>query len=162
MGPYCEIAKYKRGHMDRILKILILGWLSMSAALAQLPTATLLGQVKDASGGAVAGAKVTARNTDTGQTRNGVTGEDGAYRLDALPVGKYEISAEKPRPPHRDNRAEEHWLRLSSQATGSVFYRLQRRTSCSCGSDTKCTAKVVPPEFRQPVAKLLHLVEADR
>ena len=77
------------------MKILILGWLSMSVALAQLPTATILGQVKDTSGAVVAGAKVTARNTDTGQTRTTVTGEDGSYRLDALPVGNYEITAEK-------------------------------------------------------------------
>ena len=29
------------------------------------------------------------------QTRTAVTGDDGAYRLDALPVGNYEITAEK-------------------------------------------------------------------
>ena len=68
---------------------------SCQLSLAQLPTATILGQVKDASGAVVAGAKVTARNTDTGQTRTAVTGDDGAYRLDALPVGNYEITAEK-------------------------------------------------------------------
>ena len=67
----------------------------MSVVLAQLPTGTILGQVKDASGAVVAGAKVTARDTDTGQTRTAVTGDDGAYRLDALPVGNYEITAEK-------------------------------------------------------------------
>ena len=55
----------------------------------------ILGQVKDASGAVVAGAKITARNTDTGQTRTAVSGDDGSYRLDALPVGNYEITAEK-------------------------------------------------------------------
>jgi hypothetical protein len=50
--------------------------------------------VRNASGAVVAGAKVTARDTDTGQTRAAVTGEDGEYRLDALPVGNYELTAE--------------------------------------------------------------------
>jgi hypothetical protein len=35
------------------------------------------------------GAEVTARNVDTGLTRTVITGEDGAYRLEFLPVGAY-------------------------------------------------------------------------
>ena len=81
--------------MNRIALTVILGLLSVSVTLAQLPTATILGAVKDSSGAVVAGAKVTARNTDTSQTRTAVTGQDGSYRLDALPVGNYEITAEK-------------------------------------------------------------------
>jgi len=53
----------------RISLTVIFVLLGMSVALAQLPTATILGQVKDSSEAAVAGAKVTVRNTDTGQTR---------------------------------------------------------------------------------------------
>ena len=81
--------------MNRIAMPVILVLTSVSVLFAQLPTATILGQVKDASGAVVAGAKVTARNTDTGQTRTTITGDDGSYRLDALPVGNYEISTEK-------------------------------------------------------------------
>src|SRR5450759_4202804 len=40
---------------------------------AQLPTATLLGVVKDTSGASVAGATVTIRNTDIGSIRTVTT-----------------------------------------------------------------------------------------
>src|SRR6202161_3473091 len=82
--------------MKRISILIVLGVLfGMSAVWAQLPTATILGLVRDSSGALVAGTKITARNTDTSQTRTAVSGDDGAYRLDALPVGSYEITAEK-------------------------------------------------------------------
>jgi outer membrane receptor protein involved in Fe transport len=66
-----------------------------SPAFAQLPTGTILGTVKDTSGGVVAGASVTVQSTETGFTRALTTGEDGAYRFAALPVGHYEVRAGK-------------------------------------------------------------------
>ncbi len=66
-----------------------------SALLAQLPTGTILGVVKDSSGAVIPGANVTVRNTDTAQTRTLVSEADGSYRAPALPVGNYEIRAEK-------------------------------------------------------------------
>src|SRR3990167_11060770 len=65
-----------------------------SAAWAQLPTATILGVVKDSSGAVVPEAKMTARSTETGQTRTTVSGGDGAYRFPGLPVGGWEIWTE--------------------------------------------------------------------
>jgi hypothetical protein len=62
---------------------------------AQLPSGTILGVVKDASGSLVAGATVTVRNIDTGQVRTVTTDRDGAYRVSALPVGRYEVRAEQ-------------------------------------------------------------------
>lgn len=61
------------------------------AAFAQVTTATIVGAVTDPSGSAVPGAQVTARNVDTGLTRTVTSGEQGAYRLEFLPVGKYDI-----------------------------------------------------------------------
>jgi len=63
--------------------------------LAQLPTGTILGVVKDSSGGTVAGASVTVTNADTGVTRTGTTGDDGAYRFPALAVGNYQVQVMK-------------------------------------------------------------------
>ncbi|MBI2818574.1 MAG: TonB-dependent receptor [Acidobacteria bacterium] len=63
----------------------------ISAVLAQLPTATILGVVRDSSGAVVPGATVTASNTQTGQVRTAVSGGNGSYRLAALPVGNYEV-----------------------------------------------------------------------
>jgi outer membrane receptor protein involved in Fe transport len=61
------------------------------AASAQVTTATVVGTISDPGGSAVVGAEVIARNVDTGLTRSVRSGDDGAYRLEFLPVGKYEI-----------------------------------------------------------------------
>ncbi len=68
--------------------------LSMPMMQAQLSTGSILGVVKDSSGAVVPGAKITARETDTGQTRTDMTGSDGAYRLDTMAVGNYSITVE--------------------------------------------------------------------
>ncbi len=75
-----------------VVCLLLMGAFSVSA---QLPTGTILGTVKDATGGTVAGAAVTVTNTDTNLVRTGTTGDDGAYRLPALPVGNYEVKVLK-------------------------------------------------------------------
>ena len=50
---------------------IIFYFLLAPAAPAQLPTATILGVVKDASGAVIPEAKLTARSVDTGQVRPG-------------------------------------------------------------------------------------------
>src|SRR5450759_2457191 len=82
-----------RMHWIAVLCLLLVG---ASAAIAQLPTATLLGVVKDASGAIVPDASLTVHNIETGQTRATVSANDGSYRLPGLPVGSYEIRAEHP------------------------------------------------------------------
>ncbi len=64
-----------------------------ATAFAQLPTATILGVVKDSTGAVVPGVTLTARNTDTAQSRTTVSGGDGSFRFSALPVGTYEMRA---------------------------------------------------------------------
>ena len=66
-----------------------------TVAVAQLPTATILGTVRDSTGAVVPDATVTGRNTETGLTRTGQSGADGSYRFAALPVGTYEIRVEQ-------------------------------------------------------------------
>ena len=63
-------------------------------AVAQNPTATISGVVKDSTGAVVPGASLTVTNTDTGLTRSGPSGPDGSYKFPALPVGHYEVRAE--------------------------------------------------------------------
>src|SRR6218665_1609533 len=62
-------------------------------ASAQVSTASLSGQVTSADGAAAAGAPVTARSTATNQTVRAVAGSDGAYVLNGLRPGQYEVSA---------------------------------------------------------------------
>jgi hypothetical protein len=58
-------------------------------------TANLTGQVLDPAGAAVQGAKVSARNADTGLVRETVSDEAGRYQIRQLPLGPYEIRASK-------------------------------------------------------------------
>src|ERR1700676_5035101 len=77
------------------VRILCVVFLCATLTLAQLPTGTILGVVKDTSGAVVPTATVTIRNTETSQTRTVTTGDDGAFRVPALPVGNYTIRIEK-------------------------------------------------------------------
>jgi len=81
--------------VHRVIGVLLfLALLGIVPAYAQAPTGTILGSVKDASGGLIAGATVTALNMETGLSRSVPTGEDGSYRFDALPVGRYSLKIE--------------------------------------------------------------------
>jgi hypothetical protein len=62
---------------------------------AQENTATISGQTIDSSGAAIPGTRVSARNVQTGLERQTQTTETGDYTLPLLPVGTYDISAEK-------------------------------------------------------------------
>jgi hypothetical protein len=83
--------KYWAGKLLALVFVLLV----VRAAKAQLPTATILGVVKDATGAVVPGANLTAKNTETGATRTSLTAADGSYRFSALPVGNYEVRAEQ-------------------------------------------------------------------
>ena len=53
---------------------------------AQTTTATIRGTVKDASGSVVPGATITAHNLENNLLRTRVSGGDGTYSFDNLPV----------------------------------------------------------------------------
>lgn len=60
-------------------------------SFGQSTTATIIGTVSDPLGAQIPAATVTARNRDTGLTRTVVSGEDGFYRVEFLPIGNYEV-----------------------------------------------------------------------
>lgn len=68
-------------------------WLAPAAALGQTTTGTILGEVKDSSGGSMPGVTVTAVNQANGLTREAVTDELGNYRFSAMPAGLYTVKA---------------------------------------------------------------------
>ncbi|MBC7899789.1 MAG: carboxypeptidase regulatory-like domain-containing protein [Saprospiraceae bacterium] len=82
--------------VEKFLLLVIITLLGAGAALAQAQAtaADLTGTVVDPNGAVVAGATVTAKNNGTGITRSVTTGNDGTYRLIALPPGEYEIASE--------------------------------------------------------------------
>jgi hypothetical protein len=57
-------------------------------------TATLVGNVADATGALVPAAKVTLTNVDTGFVSNGTTNAEGSYYIPYLAVGNYQLSVE--------------------------------------------------------------------
>jgi len=63
-------------------------------AFAQQTTGNINGRILDDQGAAVPGVTVTARNPETGFVRTGVSDGEGIYRLTALPVGTYDVTAE--------------------------------------------------------------------
>src|SRR2546427_1319789 len=54
-------------------------------------TGALTGTVTDASGGVIPGVAVSLSSTDTNQTRDTITREDGSYRFALLPPGTYGV-----------------------------------------------------------------------
>ena len=79
-----------------ILIALALLLLMPGSLLAQSYRGSIRGHVVDPSGGVMAGAKVTAKNSATGLTRETVTGGDGGYVLAELAAGRYVVMAQAP------------------------------------------------------------------
>src|SRR5256884_3302224 len=59
-------------------------------------SAAISGFVRDSTGAVIPGTTVTAKHTETGLTRTVQTSEEGSYTMPSLPVGSYEVTAEKP------------------------------------------------------------------
>src|SRR5262245_40173713 len=68
--------------------------LSCASVFAQQTTGSITGRVVDQQGAAVPGATVTAKSSQTGFTRTETSDAEGLYRLNALPVGAYDVTAE--------------------------------------------------------------------
>lgn len=67
----------------------------MATAQSSRVGASLEGTISDSTEAVIPRALVTVRNTLTNQSRNAVTDDRGAFRLEALSVGSYEISVEQ-------------------------------------------------------------------
>ena len=67
-----------------------------AAAAAQTATGTILGEVKDSTGGALPGATITAANQANGAARQTVADALGNYRFTALTPGLYTITVTMP------------------------------------------------------------------
>jgi hypothetical protein len=85
-----------KGRLSRIvgLGLLALCLVGQSFLGAQATTGTVYGSVKDETGALVPGVMVTVTHTGTGTTRTALTGDNGTYRIPALPIGSYSIDAE--------------------------------------------------------------------
>ncbi len=78
-------------HFRRLAATTVL--LASGSLFAQTSKGILAGVARDATGAVIAGAKITATNLDTHESRTTNSQSDGAYRLDALQPGRYSITA---------------------------------------------------------------------
>jgi outer membrane receptor protein involved in Fe transport len=83
---------------SRSLLVTVLAALCLFAAappsFAQFDTATVVGTVKDNSGGVVPGATVTLTNLETGLATVRVTDENGSFEFITVRIGRYKVAAE--------------------------------------------------------------------
>src|SRR5258705_3782617 len=77
-----------------LLVLLVLGVSGLSA-VAQVPTGTIEGTVKDSQGLSIAGAAVTLTNEGTAKTQTDTTSSRGAFQFTYLNVGIFRIEVSK-------------------------------------------------------------------
>ena len=63
-------------------------------AIAQFDSATVLGTVKDDTGGVMPGVTVTLTNLETGIVVVRVTDENGSFEFMTVRIGRYKVTAE--------------------------------------------------------------------
>ena len=83
--------------LSRVTRAALVALLALTipaAVSAQMTRGGLVGTVRDASGGVVAGVTVTVTNLDTNAARVAVSDAQGAYRVPALEPGRYKITTE--------------------------------------------------------------------
>jgi hypothetical protein len=68
--------------------------LSAASALPQAITGTLVGTIRDASGGVIDSASVVATNIETNIAQSTLSGAEGDYTIPALPPGRYKVTAQ--------------------------------------------------------------------
>ena len=90
-------------------------------AYGQGGRATINGTVTDSSGAVIAGAEISIKNTQTGQTTKVTAQAEGNYSVSFLPVGIYDITASHPgfSPETRTG------VILTADQVGSVSFTLQ-------------------------------------
>ena len=83
-------------HVRRFLLgvALFSGFVATDVAVAQVGTGSVSGTVTDASGGIVAGASITVKNTQTGAVTPVTANEQGRYVAPDLVVGTYDVQAQ--------------------------------------------------------------------
>jgi hypothetical protein len=79
-----------------ILAIGLLVLILAPKASAQQITGSIAGTVKDERGAVLPGASVKATNVNTSFSRVATTANDGAYRIEYLPVGAYNVEVDMP------------------------------------------------------------------
>src|SRR5579864_69363 len=87
-----QLNRSGKGYLGLLVIIILLA--CSNFAHAQV-TASIIGRIEDSSGAAVPEAMVAVTSLETGVARTVTSDEAGNYRVLSLPVGRYEVRAEK-------------------------------------------------------------------
>ncbi len=112
------------------------------SAFGQSTFGTVLGTVKDASGGLVPSAKLDLLNIGTNETRSTVSNNDGSYQFVNVDVGKYKLSIEKP----GFQKSEFDQFELSSRETRRLDVNLQVATQATTVNVEAANVAVIQTE----------------
>jgi len=82
--------------MKSVLVTAVLAFVSLSSALAQAPTATLVGTVRDTQRAVIVGAEVNVRDVNTNAVRIAKTDAQGEYTISGLDPSTYDVIISKP------------------------------------------------------------------
>ncbi len=84
----------KKRELFILTAVAMIAFVALPAAV-HAQTASVTGTTMDATGAAVPGVAVTAKNTETNATRNAQSGDTGLYRIPNLLPGVYEVLFQK-------------------------------------------------------------------
>ena len=70
-------------------------FLGFCTAIAQTSKGILVGVARDTTGALIQNATVQITNQETGELWNAKTKDDGSYRIEAIPPGRYAITVEE-------------------------------------------------------------------
>jgi len=79
----------------RLITGCLFALLAISETATAQVTAAISGKIEDASGAGMGGVAVTVKNLETGATRSVATDDTGDFRALSLPIGPYQLRAEK-------------------------------------------------------------------
>jgi len=80
--------------MRKVIAVVVVLISAAVSGCAQVDTGNLVGSIKDPSGASVAGATVTATNTDTGISTVVKSETNGNFVINPLKIGRYSVSVE--------------------------------------------------------------------
>jgi hypothetical protein len=109
--------RMRRIHIMTVwMAVLVAGFLLPQSLLAQSDAnrGHIVGQVLDASGGAVVGADVAIRNIGTNYSRSTATDDAGRYAIGPVPLGTYEVTV---KPVNLEASSKEVYVSLGGRAS---------------------------------------------
>ena len=135
-----------------ILAIGIVFLVGTTISRAQQITGALVGTVQDTQGAVVQNANVTVRNVDTGITRTAMSDAQGAYRVQYLPVGNYEVTVEA--------QGFKKFLQRNVMVLVDQTQRVDASLAIGANTET-VTVTTAPPLVNTSTAEIGRTVEAE-